>query len=162
MARFRVGTVIVDLCRSCRSAWFDAGELPVVIAFVESRRASWAGGEALSPGLWPGPAPAQRPVLDVGAAAAETLFEAATHVGGSAAADALVHATSAIPDALHGAGEVAASALSVAGEAAGEAVSAAGEAVGAAVVLAGEAAGEAVASAGHAVAEMLASLFDGF
>lgn len=49
MARVRVAGVIVDRCRPCQFAWFDAGELAVMMAHARAAKSRRAGRRK---GIW--------------------------------------------------------------------------------------------------------------
>jgi Zn-finger nucleic acid-binding protein len=116
MGRCRVADVVVDLCRACRSAWFDPGELPVVVAVASAARPAGAGwvlpGDDRPRGVL-GLVPWREPAL--AAAAIEGIAAAGAALGG---APALVKAAAVgVASGVGAAADVAATAVAASGEA---------------------------------------------
>jgi len=103
MSRVRVQTVIVDLCRPCRSTWLDPGELALLARWAEVA-----------------PVPVAARSESTGGAVLDVAFDPAAELVVRGAGEALSH----VPALAEAAGEGAAGAVEVAGEVAAGAVEA--------------------------------------
>jgi Zn-finger nucleic acid-binding protein len=115
MERVSVETLVIDICRHCRCAWFDPGEMGTLVAFHRRSLPTTARTAGRSSASW----------LD--AADASALFDPSLFQAGADLSSAAAEVAVGLPHAAASGGEAAISVVEIAGEAAIEGSVAIGE-----------------------------------